>query len=215
MCIDLYVDKVLVYSNCMPSPSPVSSLVPSPVPSPSSAPSPVSHVPSTVPSPTPSPVPNVPSPYSMNNTPSSMANPETNVMSDGYSLTTPSIVAMTKTTMSPSSSNSSNMTDPFGDSVPVFIENHGLATVIIVIATVLPTLLICILVYKKRPTKCKKPNKVQPEKMKKKKCCQCCHCCCKDKPHLPGKPISSTTTRTYLNQPPLPISLPPTPRETE
>lgn len=31
MCIDLYVDKLLVYSNCIYSPSPVPSLVPSPM----------------------------------------------------------------------------------------------------------------------------------------------------------------------------------------
>ena len=155
----------------------------------------------------------------MNTTPSSIPSPATNVSSAGYSLITPSIVATTKTMMTPSSSNSSNMTEPYGDNGSPFIRvDHEMMTIItIVLAITLPILFICILVYKKKPKKCKKiPNKVQPEKMKKKeKCCHCCHCCCKDKPHLPGKPISSTTTRTYSNQPPLPISLPPTPHDTE
>ena len=189
MCIDLYVDKVLVYSNCMSSPSPV--------------PSPVSHVPSTVPS-------TVPSPYTGSSTPSAtpsaIPSPVMDAIVDGYSLTTPSIIATTKTIMIPSSSNSSNMTDLFEDSVPDFIENHGLATVIIVIAaTVLPTLFICILVCKKRPKKCKKPNKVQPTNIKKKKPC-CLHC--SEAPKV-IKQEQSTTTESYL------VSLPPSPSETE
>lgn len=205
MCIDLYVDKVLVYTDCVPVPSPVPS-VPSPVPSPSIVssfiPSPVSGI--------------APSPYVTSNIPSSIPSPATNVISDGYSLITPSIVATTKTMMTPSSSNSSNVTEPYGDNGSPFIHDyHELTTILtVVFAIALPILFICILVYKKKPKKCKKiPNKVQPENIKKKKK-TCCHCCCKDKPHLPDKQTRSTTTGTYLNQPPLPLSLPSTPLET-
>ena len=195
MCTELYVDKLLVYSNCISSPAPgVPSTVPSTVPSP-------------VPSPVPSTVPSsVPSPYTESSSPSAIPSPVMDAIVDGYSLTTPSIIATTKTIMTPSSSNSSNMTDPFGESVPDFIENHGLATVIIVItATVLPTLLMCILVWKKRPKRCKKPNKVQPTNMKKNK--PCCLCCSEEPKII--KQEQSTSTGTYL------ITLPPTPRDTE
>ena len=218
MCIDLYVDKVLVYTDCVPVPSPVPSVlnVPSPVPSPtSSVPSP-SIVSSLIPSPVSS---IVPSPYVISNIPSSIPSPATNVISDGYSLITPSIVATTKTMMTPSSSNSSNMTEPYGDNGSPFIQDNRewVNIVTVVLAVTLPALFICILVYKKKPKKCKKiPNKVQPERMKKKKkkCCHCCQCCCcKDAPKLPTKQTRSTTTGTYLNQPPLPISLPPTPTD--
>lgn len=228
MCIDLYVDKVLVYTDCVPVPSPVPSVpsVPSPVPSPTSS------VPSPVPSPVlsivPSPVSSiVPSPYVTSNIPSSIPSPATNVISDGYSLITPSIVATTKTMMTPSSSNSSNMTEPYGDNGSPFIQDNQewMNIVAVVLAVTLPALFICILVYKKKPKKCKKiPNKVQPERMKKKKKKSCC---CKDEPQIPEKQNRSTTTGTYLNQPPLPVeepvyegtpsapamSLPPTPTD--
>ena len=206
MCIDLYVDKVLVYTDCVPVPS-----VPSPepnVPNPEpSVPSPELSVPSPEPS-VPSPVPSVPSPYAIN-TPSSIARPETNVIIDGYSLITPSSMPIMNTIMSPSSSNSSNMSMPFARNGSEFIQEQGwMSIAIVVTATVLPALLICILVYKKKPRKCKNSNKVQPENLKKKQCCKCC----KKEPQLPVKQDRSTTTGTYLNQPPLPLSSPPTSR---
>lgn len=267
MCIDLYVDKKIVYTDCaqnqdiIPSPStvipsstpnsntvppvpyaPSPSIVPSPsipstVPSPSTvpyAPSP-STVSAIVPSPTPSPVTEhiptgivpsvvpstVPSPYTASNVPS-VTSPATNVVIDGYSLVTPSANTRTNTTMSPSSSNSSNMSMPFAENGSEFIHPEDNWTTIlgIVAATVLPALFLCILAYKKKPKKCKKPNKVQPEMMKKKTRC----CGCKKKPKLPQM-------KPYEDQPPLPvtepveentyepsappISLPPTPKGTE
>ena len=155
MCTELYVDKFLVYSNCSPAPSAPSPepspapSVPSPVPSPvSPAPSPVSQVPSPVPSPV-SPVPHASAPSSMNT-------PATSVTADGYSLTTPSIIAMTKTTMSPSSSNSSM---PFGSSAPHFIED----SYIVVMAIAIPIIVMCALVFTKSPRKCNQNRKVQPD----------------------------------------------------
>ena len=133
MCTELYVDKLLVYSNCSPAPS-----APSPEPSPApSVPSPVS------------PVPHATAPSSMNT-------PATSVTTDGYSLTTPSIIAMTNTTMSPSSSNSSM---PFGSSVPHFIED----SYIVVMAIAIPIIVMCALVFTKSPRKCGQNRKVQPD----------------------------------------------------
>ena len=211
MCIDLYVDKVLVYSDCAPSPNvpspytPNSSTIPSPEPSPS-IPSPA---PSPEPSPSiPSPVPSlVPSPYTESSSPSTIPSPVMDAITDGYSLTTPSMVATTKTMMTPSSSNSSNMTDPFGGNEIIYIYDWTTPAAVIA-ATLLPAIFLCILAYKKKPKKCKKPNKVQPESLKKKPCCQCC----KKEPLIPVK-HTSTTTGTYINQPPLPTA--PIPRETE
>ena len=245
MCIDLYVDKVLVYTDCVPSPvpspvpnvpSPVHSSTPRIVPSPSIVPSSTS---SPVPRPTPSPVPSpsivpsstsspvpspsivpsstlspvfstvpsivstvpspVPSSYIISNVPS-VTSPATNVIIDGYSLVTPSANTRTNTTTSPSSSNS-NMSVPFGENGSEFIHTENWTTTLgIVAATVLPTLLICILAYKKKPKKCKKiPNKVQPEMIKKKKTRFCG--CCKKKTKLPDM-------KPYENQPPLPLSEP-------
>lgn len=154
MCTELYVDNVLVYSNCMtisapspmsPAPSPVSP-VPSPV-------SPVSPVPSSV-SPVPSSVSPVPSPHA--SAPSSMNTPATSVTIEGYSFTTPSIIAMTKTTMSPSSSNS-NMS--FGGSATHFIEDYY----IVIMAIAIPITVMCILVFIKSPRKCGSKVKVQPD----------------------------------------------------
>lgn len=194
MCIDLYVDKVLVYTDCVPVPSPVPN-VPSPSIVSSLIPSPVSSL--------------VPSPYIMSNTPSSIPRPATNVISDGYTLITPSAMPIMNTTISPSSSNSSNMTEPYGDNGSPFIQDNRewVNIVAVVLAIALPVLFICILVYKKKPKKCK--SKIQPEGMKKKKK----KCCCKGEPHLPEKQTRSTTTGTYLNQPPLPVSLPPSPTD--
>ena len=203
MCIDLYVDKVLVYSDCAPSPS-----VPSPYTPSSTIPSPEPSVPSpytpssTIPS-VPSPVP---SPYTLSSSPSTIPSPVMDAITDGYSLTTPSMVATTKTMMTPSSSNSSNMTDPFSGNEFIYIYDWSTPAAVIA-ATLLPAIFLCILAYKKKPKKCKKPNKVQPESLKKKPCCQCC----KKQPLIPVN-HTSTTTGTYLNQPPLPTT--PIPSET-
>ena len=216
MCIDLYVDKVLVYTDCVPSPEPslAPGIIPIILPSPSTVPDPSVPSPSlSVPSPeSPSPEPSVPSPvpspYAMNNTPSSIPSPETNVIIDGYSLMTPSSIPITNTMNSPSSSNSSNMSIANNGSKFIHTEQGWISIVIVIAATVLPALFICILVYKKKPRKCKNSNKVQPEHLKKKQCCKCC----KKEPRLPVKQDRSTTTGTYLNQPPLPLSPPPTSR---
>ena len=193
MCIDLYVDKILVYSDCdVPSPS-----TPSPVPS---------IVPSIVQSIVPSTVPIHYTPNISSPSPTTIVNGIVN------HLDTPSAMPIINTTISPSSSNFSNMTQPLNENSSEFIEHEILTMICIVLATVLPTLFICILIYKKKPKKCKKiPNKVQPEMMKKKKK-KCCRCC-KEEPQLPEKQTRSTTTGTYMNQPPLPISLPPTPTD--
>lgn len=146
MCTDLYVDKLLVYSNCMSSPSPVPpvSAVPSPVPP---VPSPVSPVPSHV-----SPVP---SPY---RTAIAANTPNTSKPAEGYSLMTPSTIAITKTTMSPSSTNSSMSVV---GSVPDFIgQDH---VIIVIVAIVLPIILMCVLVCKKNPRNCRTNRKVQPD----------------------------------------------------
>ena len=183
MCIDLYVDKVLVYTDCVPD-------TPSPVPS-------------------PMPIPSVFAIPNLNYTPStSSPSPNTTPIVNGIDnhLETPSAMPIMNTTISPSSNNASNMTE-FQDSMDAsseFIDNVTIAG--IVLATVMPILLLCILVYRR----CRRQSRVQPVQCKKKKK----SCCCKDDPTLPEKQTRSTTTGTYLNQPPLPMSLPPTPRET-
>jgi hypothetical protein len=157
MCTDLYVDKLLVYSNCMSSPSPVPPVsVPSPVPSVSAVPSPVPPV-SAVPSPVPAvPVPSpVPSPY---RTAIAANTPNTSNPAEGYSLMTPSTIAITKTTMSPSSTNSSMSVV---GSVSDFIgQDH---VIIVIVAIVLPIILMCVLVCKKNPRNCRTNRKVQPD----------------------------------------------------
>jgi hypothetical protein len=103
------------------------------------------------------------------------------------------------------------------DPYPEFIDN--VTIVGIIVATVVPILLLCVLACRK----CRRQRRVQPVKCKKKKK----SCCCKDEPQLPEKQNRSTTTGTYLNQPPLPVeepvyqgtpsapamSLPPTPTD--
>lgn len=222
MCIDLYVDKVLVYTDCLPSPD--APLAPHPAPA--------SHVVAHIPSPvTPSPTPelaDVPSPSSSDfyYTPSSSKNSPviTPSTTDTDSvLETPSATATINTTMSPSSSNSSNMSLPSNDSNTAYIEDHTAALTIVIVVSSL-VLLLCAFACRKRCKKKVKPVHVKKKPQCTKPCCKCSRCCEKNAP-LPNKPTISTHTHTYVNQlpeesvdsiqgtPSAPaLSLPPTPR---
>lgn len=120
MCIDLYVDKLLLYSNCIYSPSSN--------PSPSNNPSPTTDV--------------------------------------GNILETPSAIPIMNTTISPSSSNFSNIEY---DTVPGYtpLPDHTLTIAIIMTCTIIPCIIwmICACV------KCRKKKKVQPPKKKQNSCC--------------------------------------------
>ena len=189
MCIDIYVDKVLVYTDCVVStPSPLSA-TPSPL-SPIISPSiiPIFHdiyVPSS------SQIYTF-APSSINPSPS----PIQSIIGMDNVLETPSAITIINTTISPSSSNPSNMSVPSNGTYPHYIEDHAtVLNIVIVVASLV--LLLCIFACKDR---CKQ-KKVAPLHVEYKKRCKCY----KKNPTLTEKPSETPThTRPYTNQPPLP-----------
>lgn len=164
MCIDIYVHKVLVYSDCAtvtPSPTPVIS--PSIVPVfhgidvPSSS---QFYVPKYAPS-SSAPIPN--------NTPS--------IIDVDNVLESPSAIPIINTTISPSSSNSNNMSFPFNGTHHHYIEDHAVLNIVIVVSSLV--LLLCIVACKDR---CRR-KKVSPLHVEHKKC----HMCYKKSPAMVEK----------------------------
>ena len=206
MCIDLYRDKILVYSDCLtpsptsPTPSPTS---PTSLTSPTSPTSPTPILVSTSvvapshSSPTPSPTsPTSPTPslvstsvvapshsnFSLLNYTPSSSNPSPvitpSITGIVNDLETPSATPIINTTMSPSSSNSSNMTLPYNGTSLAYIEDSTAALTIVIIVSSL-VLILCIFACMQR---CKKNKKVTPMQIKHKKpctkkSCKCCLCC--------------------------------------
>lgn len=206
MCIDLYVDKILVYTDCAPSPVTIPSVPVFAIPN-------LSYT-SNSNSPSPMPTINISSSYTPNsNSPSPNTTPTVNGI-DNH-LETPSAMPIMNTTISPSSSNFSNMTE-FHDPTSEFIQT--VTIVGIVLSIVVPVLILCLLVCRR----CRGQTRVQPVQCQKKKksCCECFN----EKPTL-------KVMRPYVNQPPLPVedlgeiyegtpsapalSLPPTPVNTQ